>query len=570
MFAIEAKTEISSLQNELSVIRLDNDKLRNDFKKVENDCNMLREHNTSLKLNMKEEQKKNIKLQERIDALLLEVEVINFNHAEKGHTQSVGVQTDYTDVDVATDSDMLNSICDELINLPKPISPIQDLENSSRISKSPVVVDVPFLYDDIRSDIKPKEVESVILNSSFSSIHSEMLLDIGRLSTKCCSDYAASMHIDDLGESRLLGFTPVLVQVQETYYNKIETKKKNIKKKKSFMKQCSDRVYKRVLNDVLKYIDSRKRKLFSENNIKRLQHGVRMKAVTQKKVKAAFKKEQKNTQSCVTRKKTKRSKATLRKNTIQDNSFEQFCYDAPPDSVDSGYSAQMSTGSECSEILTCKFSESISELSVQSTESCDIKRRKVELFGSDSESADENFDSKNINLRYDEVRGKIAERYACIKTEDSGNRNTQDCSRTNNITRHIIRNNQSQNNQEVLNKPVLLAAGLTTENNVKECNNEINTFIIKNASQNNCEKRVFKRPNCRKRVTETPRSPESVQEHDILTHKPVIIPLKKQKRLGTDAMNKLFEKLITYPSEPKVLEEVTSKVINQEPSWVAR
>lgn len=569
LFIIEAKTEISALQNALSVIRLDNEKLRNDFKKVENDCNMLREHNALLKQNMKEEQKKNIKLQERIDALLLEVEVINFNHAEKVHTQSVGIQTDYTDVDEATDNDMVNSICDELINLPKLISPIEDLESSSRLSQSPVVDELPFV-DDIRSDTKPNGVEYDILNSSFSSIHSEMLLDTGKLSTKCCSAYAASMHVGGAGELHLLGFVPVSVPVQQTYCDRIKTKKKIIKKNKSFMKQYSDRIYKRVMNDVLKYIDCRKRKLFSKNNIKRLEQGVRMKAVTQKKVKAALKKDEKKTQNCVTRKKIRRSKAVPRKNAIQDNSFEHFCYDVPPGSVDSGYSAQMSTGSECSEILTCKLSESISELNVQSTENCDIKRRKLELFGSDSESDVENFDSQNTNLRCDEVRGKVAERSTHVKADDSGNRNTEDYSRTNNITPHLIRDNQSQNNQQMPKKPVLLAAGLTTENNVKKCNNVINTVIIENTTQINCEKRVFKRPNCRKRVIETPRSPEPVQEHEILPHKAVIIPLKKAKRLGTVAVGKMFEKLITYPDEPKVLEEVTSKVKDQEPSWIAR
>lgn len=110
----------------------------------------MREDNVSLKRNVKEKEKKNDKLQERLNALLLEMEVMNFDCVEKHETRDIGIQTEVRDdvedaagvnvaklCDIGIQTDVIDEeedaasvrierICDELIYLPRIVSPIHD------------------------------------------------------------------------------------------------------------------------------------------------------------------------------------------------------------------------------------------------------------------------------------------------------------------------------------------------------------------------------------------------------------------------------------------------------------
>lgn len=554
---------------------------------MENICNTLKESNTLLKCSMKEAEKQNGKLQERINALLIEMELQNFNNVEKSETHDIGVQTVSIDIDVDVTGDMINDYCEELIRLPRLISPLEDslsdahllqshmqindkLEGISTESPyresfaSPVFCENPSSDIDIHDSPKFEKIQSRISNSS---IRSEKLLNTDQLSCKSSAEYLASMQDNDSGESLLVGFIPVSEKNSETKV--VQRKKKKVNKR--FMKQYSEQIYKKVLNDVLKYLHSNKGTLFNRYTRKRVDHRVKSEKVTRKKPKIVLKRKQNNNI-------TKPNK---------DNLFQEpYFHYTTPDSVDSGYSAHMSAESECSEILSCKFSESVSELNLQTTEDCDVDNRKLEMFGSDFGSDSETYCSEISNLNCDSelnplVNGSVTELKRRKLKNSSYN---ESCI----LENRNINNNYASTSEEIKLKPSAFAEEgnhqeqvqnqksehlqISENSNIEESSNNIkaNIITISSRCESDTEKRVFKRPNCRKRVIQTPRSPDPVQEQDILPQKPVIIPLNKPNQLKLATINKLFEKLFTYPDELKILEEVVDKLSNQEPTSIAR
>lgn len=441
------------------------------------------------------------------------------------------------------------------------------------------ILDSP-IHDEERTLFAVDEPE--ILNTSVFSTHSEKLLDSGRISSKCCTAFTASMQEDNVsGESRLLGFLPV----EEECGDLKITPKKNKKFKKGLMRQCSEQIYKRVLKDVLKYIHSSKRKLNTQRNKKKIVQKVKNKIVARKI------KQRKRKQSVTTLTQSKNIHLESKQTTAEENNSNDvttptecntpqhsyFCYDIPPASVDSGYCAQ----SDGSEILSCQFSGSVSELSVQSFDSCDAKKRKLELFGSDSESDCDSAHSRNSNL----IKIAPAIQILDSATEQSTKENGDSMINSNCEKRLFKRSNcvrksnkqsieKSDEKQKLLAKPVLLPSNKSVDSDgTKQSDKQFlipNSIAIKPIPKPDNEKRVFKRPNCRKRIIETPRSPEPSQEEELLPHKPVIIPLNKPRKLREATISKLFEKLLTYPDEPQVLEEVADKLANQESAWISR
>lgn len=569
---IEAKTEISLLQNKVKLFHLENANLRNDLQKMENECDMLKEKNVSLKQDMRIIDKKNGKLQEKLNALLLEMELLKCNHTEKLQTCDIGVQTDKKEGPAAN----IMTFCDELICIPRLISPFEDLECDESSSPYGLQCSSPSELRDIHSladDNCGNMIQSQNLNSSFISTRSEKLLDTGQLSSKCCTEYTASVQDDDTGESCLLGFASAQEEGECNYNN---TKKRK-RVRKTFMKRCSDEIYNRVLKNVLKYINSSKKKVLLQNC--RNNKFTRRKTIRKKRY---------------VRLKTKNSIKDKIKSLKHDNLNEfanrdNYCYDAPPDSVDSGCFPHISTESECSEILSCKLSGSISELNDQSIRDCDRKKRKLELFGSDSESDTESSNFSDSNLTCDSsftpsvqihrnvLMSNNKKLQKCKKTENSKFNNAATTSICNNVYPHSNSVEADHNDQHLLHKPELLSsiqsANFVTEDgiNVSESNfPTLSLSPVKTVSEADGERKVFKRPNCRKSFLETPRSPEPEQKHEIVTHKPVIIPLNKPKPLTPAITNKLFEKLLTYPDEPQILEEVSNKLSNQEPAWISR
>lgn len=123
----EAEAKIFSLENKLSLVKLDNMNLRNDMKRLENDCGTLRSENITLKTNLKEVHNKSEKLQEKINAMTLEIEVMNFNDTQKGGSCDIGIQAEITDDGSDLASIIVDGFCEELSCIPRIISPLEDV-----------------------------------------------------------------------------------------------------------------------------------------------------------------------------------------------------------------------------------------------------------------------------------------------------------------------------------------------------------------------------------------------------------------------------------------------------------
>lgn len=365
-------------------------------------------------------------------------------------------------------------------------------------------------------------------------------MNINVASDECGGNFTAFMQGNGVEEPSLLGFLPV--QGDDKNTKNIPPRNKR-RRKRPLGRYDSDQIYRRVLRDVLKYFRSGKK------NCVRRRRG-RMKCLVvggnRKREKPRKSLEKVITLSCGD------ASTTSDCNALQHSTF---CYDVPPSSVDSGYSAQMSTESECSEIIACKFSSD--------ENSCAFKNKKLQLFGSESESDSEMSQQGDSSLQ-------------CIESCDSVHRKIEATKRSkSNVVAHVYSKERLVFKRPNCKKKVVgTPQSLESIKEEKQLPiiaplNEIKHVFVEN-EQPNSEKRVFKRPNCRKRAIESPRSPEPVKEVKQMPEKPVIIPLNKPKKLSSAIVNNLFKKLLTYPEEPQILEEVADKMSNQEPAFISK
>lgn len=410
---------------------------------------------------------------------------------------------------------------------------------------------MPFV-DDVAS-VSKTPVESIcginINTTDITVVSPQKLLDTGQQqSDNCCNEYRALMQNTETEEPDLLGFVPVQ---RSGVDNQPMTKRKPQKKKRSAVKYYSNQIYKRVLKDVLRYFNSRQRKSRAQ--------GINRRRKTKSQVLRAERQSKK--------KKSSGKQGGICEETSTASSDVNFCYDVPPNSVDSGYSAQMSTESECSEVLSCKLSD------------CDIKSKELELFGSESESDCEVSQQKSCGITESEK-----ENFATKRRRINSGLNNRRLSLKN--SKLVIRNKENK----VLTRPDCTETQKTSSAQIETIPERPQTVIsepssksanerlvtprlvsLQNEIEENVAKRVFKRPNCRKRAIESPRSPEPTEDEPQSLHREtVIIPLNKPKRLSAVVISNLFKKLLTYPEEPQIADEVTAKLSNQEPTLISQ
>lgn len=402
---------------------------------------------------------------------------------------------------------------------------------------------------------------------------SNLNLNIANLST----EYKAFMHDDIAEEPNLLGFLPVSehnlirkgvlrknLNEHDNNLTKHIRRKSKTRKRNLLLKRYSHHIYKKVLRDVLKHFKSSNKLSQKYRKRKRAKRATLETISDSEKCEEGKKVDHKPESDTVLK-----AKDTELSNDCNLQQQPIFPYDVFPNSVDSGYSAQMS---ECSEILQYKVSEF--------TNTDDNKIKKIELFGSDSESDLELSDHAVFSS--ESIASCENESVACEKTlsDDTlqSKRRNQNNKRNAKAVREFkspkcrkkVVNCQTQQDYSQILLPTNVAVNnqteLTTPNNIV-----ISNFVTgKSALKTDCAKRVFKRPNCRKRAFDSPRSPEPMKQDQELPEKTVIIPLNKPKTLSVAVVNNLFKKLLTYPEETKILEEVSEKFSNQEPVFISK
>lgn len=493
------------------------------------------------------------------------------------------------------------------------------------------------------------------------------------LQMKCCyhsecNKYYSKVQIGDSNELELLGFEPViaenkdnnrLIEIAENTEKCIKNAEKIIENKTEkhvvkrrpkqnvSIRKCSGMLYKRLLNDLHSMLSTNINKSSRKRTDERLRYQNTLRKTRMRKSRLRH----------INRQQFDRN--NFENNDIDIN-YADNIYEIEQKSVDSGYSAHIASESEFSENMSVKNgvqdrpNETVKRKSSTDTQKEDPKKMKLDLFGSDSsseENEDEKFGRNESEVRRKGIARKLSlrqrlqniiqrERYGRLRIKEAESskppkrkfktpvKNSKEtvAEKIEEIFKKPAIEKLQQTLAEELPKPTVEnSQKLVVENSQRVAGNlqrsavenlqqtivenvqrpcvenqqhweairniiGINTENKKESLKNEekpSEVKTFKRPTCRRRFPDAPKSPKP---EEMQKTPPKIIPLNKPKRLAKSkkscslvlqgivrnlffffavAAKNLFDKLLNYPEEVAVLEEVFNVLGPQEPGYIA-